>query len=246
MMAENKLKHKGEYGNPTHPLDPSSAMKAPRAFDYKKLANADQRGRNTSKYGASPFIVKHFSKAQRTPYVSRAQRLAQGDTEADVPGETDEQKEARLRTTAEKLLEKARELAGLRETKTKAATKIQGLQKSMKIKKFVQGLKTAREAKAAAKAKKLADEAEAEKARKAEARRKREEEERIRNPPKPYQYPKGHPTNFLGEPLSYSEIARAEERAKEAKRLEKERRKSGKMTDDQLAYKKFMKMMGRA
>jgi hypothetical protein len=155
MMAENKLKHKGDYKNPTSPLDPNSEMNAPVAFDYRKLANRSQKGKSKSKYGASPFIIKHFAN-QPVPFRSRAQRLAEGDSEAEVPGETDEQKEARLRTTAERLLEKARELAGLRETKGKAATKIQSLSKIRKSMKFVKGLK-AEKGKAAAEAKAKAD-----------------------------------------------------------------------------------------
>lgn len=155
MMAENKLKHKGDYKNPTSPLDPNSKMKSPVAFDYRKLANRSQQGTSKSKYGASPFIIKHFAN-QPVPFRSRAQRLAEGDSEAEVPGETDEQKEARLRTTAEGLLEKARELAGLRETKKKAATKIQSLSKIRKSIKFVKGLK-AEKGKAAAEAKAKAD-----------------------------------------------------------------------------------------
>jgi len=162
MMAENKLKHKGQYKNPSAPLDPNSTMKAPVAFDYRKLANGAQRGTNKSAYGASPFIKRHFSGAP-VAYKSRAQRLAQGDVDAEVPEETDEQKEARLRATAAQMLEKARELAGLRETKGKAATKIQSLSKIRKSMKFVKGLK-AEKGKVAAEAK-----AKAEAAAKAEA-----------------------------------------------------------------------------
>lgn len=132
MMAENKMKHKGQYKNPSSPLDPKSTMKSPVAFDYRKLANANQRGTNSSAYGASPFIMRHFSTAHPVPFVRREDKLRRGDWEAEVPEETDEQKEARLRTTAERMLEKAKELAGLRETKTKAATKIQGLPKIKK------------------------------------------------------------------------------------------------------------------
>lgn len=134
MMAENKLKHKGDYKNPTSPLDPNSKMKSPVAFDYRKLANRSQQGTSNSKYGASPFIIKHFAN-EPVPFRSRAQRLAEGDTGDDIPRETDEQKEARLRKTAEGLLEKARELAGLRPAREKAAIKIQGLSKIRKARK---------------------------------------------------------------------------------------------------------------
>ena len=64
MMAEAKLKHKGQYRNPTSPLDPKSTMKAPVAFDYSKMANEDQDGENESPYGASPFIIKHFGRQE--------------------------------------------------------------------------------------------------------------------------------------------------------------------------------------
>lgn len=70
MMAEAKLKHEGKpygknpripsYKNPTDPMSARSTMNQPVAFDFKKLANSKQSGRNSSAYGASPFIIRHF------------------------------------------------------------------------------------------------------------------------------------------------------------------------------------------
>ncbi len=72
MMAEAKKKHGGEpygtkpkipsYRNPTDPLHPNSTMSKAIPFDFKKLANSGQSGENENPYGASPFIIKHFSK----------------------------------------------------------------------------------------------------------------------------------------------------------------------------------------
>ena len=62
-MAENKLKHSGQYKNPTFPLAPGSTMNKPIEFDWKKLANRTRRreevGSKThwgvkGEYGASP------------------------------------------------------------------------------------------------------------------------------------------------------------------------------------------------
>jgi hypothetical protein len=61
MMAENALKHKGQYRNPSKPLASGSTMNKPVAFKYSRLANAGQGGTNEDDYGASPFIQKHFS-----------------------------------------------------------------------------------------------------------------------------------------------------------------------------------------
>jgi hypothetical protein len=61
MMAENKLKHKGQYKKPTAPPAADSSMKAWVPFDYKKLANKDQGGDGEARYGASPFIQKYFA-----------------------------------------------------------------------------------------------------------------------------------------------------------------------------------------
>jgi hypothetical protein len=124
MMAENKAKHTGQYRNPSAPPHDKSVMNTFVPFDYKKLANEDQDGENNARYGASPFIQKHF-KGGPVPFITREQRLRQGDINAEVPGETDEQREARLRAQAQRFLEKAEELAGIQRGKQKAATKIQ-------------------------------------------------------------------------------------------------------------------------
>jgi hypothetical protein len=112
MMAENKLKHKGQYKNPTAPLAPESKMNKPVAFDLERLANAKQKpgGKNKKAYGASPFIMRHFGSPGAVEFVPRAER---GKAAASAPGETAAQKEARLRTQAEGLLEKAAELAAV-------------------------------------------------------------------------------------------------------------------------------------
>ena len=75
-MAENKKKHTGAYKNPTFPLAPGSTMNKPIEFDWRKLANKSQGGEGeaTAKttwgkkgaYGASPFILHHFSKSPTT------------------------------------------------------------------------------------------------------------------------------------------------------------------------------------
>lgn len=72
MMAENALKHKGNYGNPVAPLAKDSTMNQPAIFNIKKLANAGQNGTNDSTYGASPFILKHFGLTKGiTPYTRK-------------------------------------------------------------------------------------------------------------------------------------------------------------------------------
>jgi hypothetical protein len=68
LMAENALKHQGQYRNPTWELHPDSTMSAKAKFEYKKLANPDQRGINEVEYGASPFIQKHFGHARAVPF----------------------------------------------------------------------------------------------------------------------------------------------------------------------------------
>jgi len=68
LMAENALKHQGQYKNPTWELHPRSTMSAKAKFDYKKLANPDQSGSNDVEYGASPFIQKHFGHARAVPF----------------------------------------------------------------------------------------------------------------------------------------------------------------------------------
>lgn len=74
LMAENALKHQGQYKNPTWELHPRSTMSQPWEFKYKKLANPDQNGENVyedgtpKEYGASPFIQKHFGQARAVPF----------------------------------------------------------------------------------------------------------------------------------------------------------------------------------
>jgi len=72
MMAENAVKHKGQYGNPTD-LPEGSHMSQPVVFNYKKIANPSQRGTKTTgnPYGASPFIQKHFGTVERKPFVRK-------------------------------------------------------------------------------------------------------------------------------------------------------------------------------
>ena len=73
MMAENAVKHSGQYKKPTSPLAPGSTMNKPVAFDYEKLATPEQKGKKTSgnAYGASPFIQKHFGTAEVVPFVRK-------------------------------------------------------------------------------------------------------------------------------------------------------------------------------
>lgn len=70
MMAENALKHKGQYKKPTDPLAPGSTMNKPVPFEYEKLATPGQKGKKTrgNPYGASPFIQKHFGTAEAVPF----------------------------------------------------------------------------------------------------------------------------------------------------------------------------------
>lgn len=109
-MAENKLKHSGQYKNPTYPLAPESTMNKPIEFDWRKLANKNQGGvpvagtktywGTKGDYGASPFILQHFSGSPKP--------FKKGDRK-DYPKETDIQKKARLIFMAKKLLDKAKE-----------------------------------------------------------------------------------------------------------------------------------------
>lgn len=234
MMAENKKKHKGQYRNPSAPNDYGSKMKKWVAFDIDKLANKDQNGRNKSDYGASPFIIKHFGSVAE----SKKQDSPKLEINEILP-ETQEQKAARMQKQAEDLEEKARALleASRKQEKVKGFLKSAlGIRRAKKLLGEKKAIKKAEDAKA---------KAEAEKAQKAEEKRKRDEDERKRNPPKPYVYPKGHPTDYLGEPISYADLARAEERRKDAKREAKERKKKGILSDTELALAKMAKIMGR-
>ena len=108
-MAENKLKHTGQYKNPTFPLAPGSKMNKPIEFDWRKLANKNQGGEKTvgskthwgnkGEYGASPFILHHFS--------SSPKKYEKGKAEG-YPKETDVQRKARLVFTAHSMLKKAK------------------------------------------------------------------------------------------------------------------------------------------
>jgi len=99
MMAENKLKHSGEYKKPTDPAHKDSTMSQWMAFDYNKLANKDQGGERETEYGASPFIQKYF-KGDTVPF-----------TRGNTAKETQKQKEARLIMMAKRLAKLARKLA---------------------------------------------------------------------------------------------------------------------------------------
>lgn len=118
MMAENKLKHKGQYRNPST-NDYGSKMRKFVPFNYNRLANKDQKGKNESDYGASPFIQRHFGSPDAVPFVPKAQR---GAKEPVVEGETEEQKAARLQAKSEELAQLAKDLL----EKTAAKGKIKG------------------------------------------------------------------------------------------------------------------------
>jgi hypothetical protein len=122
MMAENKKKHNGQYKNPSD-NDYGSTMNKFRAFDYDRLANADQNGNNQSDYGASPFIVKHFGSPEAVPFIPKAQRGS--EEHRVIEGETEEQKAARLKAKSEELAQLAKDLL----EKSGARSKIKGFLK---------------------------------------------------------------------------------------------------------------------
>lgn len=102
LMAENALKHEGQYKNPTFPLHPRSTMFHQAEFKYKDLANEEQDGNRDSEYGASPFIIKHFGQAEPVPF-ERKRGVAppsepygrpRGKPRGE-PQESEEQREAR-------------------------------------------------------------------------------------------------------------------------------------------------------
>lgn len=163
MMAENKKKHNGQYRNPSD-NNYGSTMKQFRPFNYKALANREQNGRNTSDYGASPFIIKHFGSPQAVPFIPKAQRGS--EEHRVIEGETDEQKSARLKAKAEELTQKAVEL--LEQAKQKG-----------KVKEFLKGRVAVKRAKDLLQQKKYERDyrLEAERRRKEREDRKREEEE---------------------------------------------------------------------
>ena len=90
MMAENKLKHSGQYKKPTKPAHKDSTMNKWIPFDYAKLANKSQGGEKTSKYGASPFIQRYFK--------DKTVKFQPGKN-PNLPSETPEQQEARIKAT---------------------------------------------------------------------------------------------------------------------------------------------------
>jgi len=122
MMAENKKKHQGQYRNPSD-NDYGSTMNKFRAFDYDRLANADQNGNNQSDYGASPFIIKHFGSPDAVPFIPKAQRGS--EEHRVIEGETEEQKAARLNAKSEELAQLAKDLL----EKSAAKGKIKGFLK---------------------------------------------------------------------------------------------------------------------
>lgn len=100
LMAENALKHNGQYQNPTFPLHPHSTMFHQAEFKYKDLANTDQQGHTESEYGASPFIIKHFGQAQPVPFERKRGEAPPSEpystrTPKKKTQESAEQKEAR-------------------------------------------------------------------------------------------------------------------------------------------------------
>lgn len=139
MMAENKKKHQGQYKNPSD-NNYGSTMNQFRPFNYKALANRDQNGRNTSDYGASPFIIKHFGSPQAVPFIPKAQRGS--EEHRVIEGETDEQKSARLKAKAEELAKLAEEL-------------LEDAKKKGKVKGFLKGRVAIKKAKEVLKYKKI-------------------------------------------------------------------------------------------
>ena len=119
MMAENKKKHQGQYKNPSD-NDYGSTMNKFRAFDYKRLANAEQNGNNDAEIGASPFIQRHFGSPEAVPFIPKAQRGS--EEHRVIAGETEEQKAARLQAKAEELAQLAKDLL----EKSAAKGKIKG------------------------------------------------------------------------------------------------------------------------
>jgi hypothetical protein len=97
-------------------------MNSFREFDYRKLANRDQSGRNQSDYGASPFIIKHFGSPEAVRFVPKSERTK----EEHVEGETEEQKAARLNAKAEELAQLAKDLLAKSEAKNKVKGFLKG------------------------------------------------------------------------------------------------------------------------
>lgn len=196
MMAENKLKHKGQYRNPSGPNDYNSKMKKWVPFNYKKLASKSQGGLNESDYGASPFIIKHFGSPEHIPYVPRSQRLLEGNP---IEGETDEQKSARLTKQAEELMVKAKQL-------------MEATNKKGKVKGFLKGVLKTRQAKSTLAELKKQKKEEAEAKRRAEEKEKKEIEE----------YEKGEKVKgFLAKKVRKSVVAPREARERKVAEIGK-------------------------
>jgi hypothetical protein len=155
MMAENKKKHQGQYKNPSD-NDYGSTMNKFRAFDYKRLANAEQNGNNQSDIGASPFIQRHFGSPEAVPFIPKAQRGS--EEHRVIEGETEEQKAARLQAKAEELAQLAKDLL----EKSAATKKVKGFLSGRvavkKAKELLQKKKTEKQKEDERKAKELSKE----------------------------------------------------------------------------------------
>jgi hypothetical protein len=72
MMAENALKHKGQYKSAPFKefFHEGSTMDKKVPFKLTKLQNKSQnaQGKNPKPYGASPFIMKHFGTVEGAPF----------------------------------------------------------------------------------------------------------------------------------------------------------------------------------
>jgi hypothetical protein len=150
MMAENKKKHQGQYRNPSD-NDYGSTMNKFRAFDYKRLANAEQNGNNDAEIGASPFIQRHFGSPEAVPFIPKAQRGS--EEHRVIAGETEEQKAARLQAKAEELAQLAKDLLEKSAAKGKIKGFIKGRVAVKKAKELLQQKKAYKTAEDARKAK---------------------------------------------------------------------------------------------
>lgn len=93
MMAEVKLKHDGEYKNPTKPLAKESKMNKPVAFDYFKMPK-DSREK-------SKFIMSNFFPSR--PY-NKGEREMLNETELKMlrEAEAERQRKSRAKRKAKK------------------------------------------------------------------------------------------------------------------------------------------------
>ena len=152
MMAENKKKHQGQYKNPSD-NDYGSTMNKFRAFDYKRLANAEQNGDGEGEIGASPFIQRHFGSPEAVPFIPKAQRGS--EEHRVIAGETEEQKAARLQAKAEELAQLAKDLLAKASAKGKIKGFIKGRVAITKAKELLQQKKTYKKAEDERKAKEM-------------------------------------------------------------------------------------------